>query len=448
MRRPPHPTVPSPRRFERKGEVTVRLYEYEAKKVFDTMGLTVPRQYGVIRSPADLDGLDLKFPVMLKSMVMVGGRGKAGGIKKANDLAEAKSIAEKMFGLVIKGFAVDALLVEEVASEAGACYLGVTTNPANFDIIAMVSAAGGVDIEQVALEKPEAILKKEISGNEAELPESVRTEFAAFLNKGIGGGAALQPALEDAVSKLYATYQKFDCKVAEINPLIITADKIAIAADAKVVIDDNALYRQGALFELLGIKEARHDVAELTRDEQRARDAGFLYVDLLPQDVPKDADKLYVGLVPGGAGYGIFSIDEVANVGDRFFDGKVVPVNFMDSGGGPPLNRVAEMFHLLMDKELVDVIVTSRFGGISSCDIFIRGLIKCLRDRHEKGIRMLPVHGRMVGTDLPSAREFLTQAKAETPEPLRDLEIVVGNQKIMADIIRDGLTKGFEFKAK
>ena len=230
--------------------------------------------------------------------------------------------------------------------------------------------------------------------------------------------------------------------------MIITTDNKAIAADSKVVVDDNALYRQGRLFELLGLKESRHDVSELTKDEHRARDAGFLFVDLLPEDVVKDPDKLYVGLVPGGAGYGIFSIDEVVNVGDRFFDGKAVPVNFMDSGGGPTLAGIAEMFHLLMDKEVVDVVVTSRFGGISSCDVFIRGLIKCLRERHEKGQRMLPVVGRMVGTDLPSAREFLQKAIAETPEPLRDLDIVVGNKKIMADVIKDGIARGLEFKAQ
>ena len=426
----------------------MRLYEHEAKKVFGEMGLTIPRQYGVIHSPAELDGLDLKFPVMLKSMVLVGGRGKAGGIKKAANLEEAKATAKKMFGLVLKGYPVETLLVEEVSSEAGACYVGVTTNPATFNVILMASAEGGVEIEQVALEKPEAILKKEMPDNELELPDAVAREFAGFLNQGLGGDAKLKPKLADAVSKLYATYQKCDCRVAEINPLLITKDKDVVAADAKVVLDDNALYRQGAVFELLGVREARHDVSEPTRDEVRAREAGFTYLDLLPEDAKKDPDMLYVGLVPGGAGYGIFSIDETANVGDRFFDGKVVPINFMDSGGGPTLARVAEMFHLLMDKELVDVIVTSRFGGISSCDIFIRGLVQCLRDRHEKGLRMVPVFGRMVGTDLPSARAYLEQAKTETPEPLKDMVIIVGNQKIMADVIKEGVTRGFEVKAE
>lgn len=424
----------------------MRLYEHESKKVFAQMGLTIPQQFGVIHSPDDLDTLDITFPAMLKSMVLVGGRGKAGGIKKVSDLAEAKKTAAEMFQLVLKGYPVDTLLVEKVASEKGACYVGLTTNPANFNVVLMASAEGGVEIETVALEKPEAILKKEMPENNMELPRETAEEFADFLNQTLQGDRKLVEKLAEAIQKLYKTYQAYDCKVAEINPLMITTDGDVVAADAKVVLDDNALYRQAGLFELLGIKEARHDVSEPTRDEIRAREAGFIYVDLLPEDAPKDPDKLYVGLVPGGAGYGIFSIDETANVGDRFFDGRVVPINFMDSGGGPTLKRVAEMFHLLMDKELVDIIITSRFGGISSCDIFIRGLIQCLRDRHKSGQRVLPVHGRMVGTDLPSARSFLIQAKQETPEELKDLEIVVGNQKIMAEIIREGIARGFEQK--
>jgi succinyl-CoA synthetase beta subunit len=424
----------------------MRLYEHESKKIFAEMGLTIPQQFGVIQSPNDLDALEIKFPAMLKSMVLVGGRGKAGGIKKVSNLAEAKSTAAEMFQLVLKGYPVETLLVEEVASEKGACYVGITTNPSNFNVVLMASAEGGVEIETVALEKPEAILKKEIPENNMELPEETAEEFADFLNKTLQGDKNIVVKLTDAIQKLYKTYQAYDCKVAEINPLMITTEGEVIAADAKVVLDDNALYRQAGLFELLGIKEARHDVSEPTRDEIRAREAGFIYVDLLPEDAPKDPDKLYVGLVPGGAGYGIFSIDETANVGDRFFDGRVVPINFMDSGGGPPVHRVAEMFNLLMDKELVDIIITSRFGGISSCDIFIRGLVQCLRNRQKAGQRVLPVHGRMVGTDLPSARSFLIKAKQETPDELKDLEIVVGNQKIMAEIIREGIARGFERK--
>jgi succinyl-CoA synthetase beta subunit len=422
----------------------MRLYEYEAKKLFASMGLAVPKSYGVVSSVADLEGLELDFPVMVKAMVLTGGRGKSGGIRKVKDRAAATAAVRELLGLTIKGYPVQSLLLEQVAPEAGACYLGVTTHPATYDVVAMASASGGVDIEQVAVENPDAILKLDVPGNERELPASLAREFGEFLSERLGRGRALAPVLGDAMAKLYAAFQKFDCKVAEVNPLLVTPDGRAICADAKVVVDDNALYRQTAIFELLGLSEARHDVSELTRDEQRARDAGFKYVDLLPEQAPKDPERLYVGLVPGGAGYGIFSIDEVANIGERHFGGKVVPVNFMDSGGGPTVAGVAAMFDLLMDKSIVDLIITSRFGGISSCDVFIQGLVRCLRERHGQGRRMVPVHGRMVGTDLPTAREFLAKAKTETPDALAGLDMAVGNEQIMADVIRQGIAKAFE----
>jgi len=421
----------------------MKLYEYEAKKVFDTIGIPIPKQYGVIHAPKELDDLTLKFPVMLKSMVLVGGRGKAGGIRKANTLEEARSIAKNLLTLEIKGLPVDCLLIEEAVQETGACYVGITMDPATFNPVVIASASGGVDIEQVAVEKPEAILKREIPDNAKELPRTIARDLSTALVKNLSGKNPLKDALSDIISKAYSVYQRFDARLCEINPLIITQDGV-VAADAKLVLDDNALFRQVELLEMLGIKEKRHDVAERTKNELRAQAAGFPYVDLLPENHKKDPKKLYIGLIPGGAGYGIFSIDEVATIGKRYFHDRVVPVNFMDSGGGPTQGRVAEMFHLLMDYPLVDLIVTSRFGGISSCDIFIRGMVQAVKERHESGKRMVPIYGRMVGTDLPSARAYLEKAKAENPEALQDVTIYVGNQRIMADVIREGITKAFE----
>lgn len=225
---------------------------------------------------------------------------------------------------------------------------------------------------------------------------------------------------------------------------------MVLGADAKIVLDDNALYRHAPMLKSIGIdpRSKRHDVSEQTVFEARGYKAGFPYVDLFddPENFVKDKDKLYVGLVPGGAGYGIFSVDEVVNVGKRYFDDKVVPVNFMDSGGGPSLGTVAEMFHLLMDHPATDLIITSRFGGISSCDIFIQGLIMTLRDRYLAKKEMKPVFGRMVGTDLAAAVAYLEKAKSETPLPLKDMHIIVGNQKIMADVIKDAIEYGFKVK--
>jgi len=423
----------------------MRLYEYEAKKVFEKMGIPLPTQYGAIRSLEELESLHLKFPVMLKSMVLVGGRGKAGGIKKAANMEEAQKSAAGLFKLRIKGFPVDCILLEEAVEETGACYVGITMDPATFNNVVIVSASGGVDIEQVAEKNPQAIVRKEIPGNDKEISKTVAQHLASSLNQSLKGKKEMTAILADIIAKVYATYQRFDARLCEINPLILTTTG-AVAADAKLVLDDNALFRQVDLLEMLGITEKRHDVAERTKNELRAQSAGFPYIDLLPQPVSKDPEKLYVGLIPGGAGYGIFSIDEVSTIGKRYFHDRVVPVNFMDSGGGPPQNRGAEMFHLLMDYPVVDLIVTSRFGGISSCDIFIRGMVQAVKERYESGKRMVPVYGRMVGTDLPSARAFLEKAKAENPEALQNVTIYVGNQRIMADVIREGIQKAFEAK--
>lgn len=389
--------------------------------------------------------LQIEFPVIVKSMVLVGGRGKAGGIKKADSADELRQIVQQLLQLRIKDYDVKFLLLEEAAEIQSEIYLGVTTDPASFDVVLIASASGGVDIEEVAQTNPEAIWKQVLPENSMELPNEISVEVADFLRKAVNGSSQLAVQLAEIISRLYETFQQFDAKVCEINPLILTKNG-PLAVDAKFVIDDNALYRQKTLLESLKIEGKRHDVSEQTTFEGRAYEIGFPYVDLLadPEQFEKDPAKLYVALVPGGAGYGIFSIDEVVNVGKRFFDGQVIPINFMDSGGGPALSVVAEMFDLLMDHPIPDIIITSRFGGISSCDVFIRGLIKALRERHAAKKRILPVWGRMVGTDLPSAAAYLEKANSETPEPLRDLHIAVGNQKIMVDVIKDGIAHAFE----
>jgi succinyl-CoA synthetase beta subunit len=419
----------------------MRLYENEAKKLFSERGIPVPKQYGVIHSASELKSLDANYPLVLKALVLVGGRGKAGAIKKAQEPNEATAKAEEIFRLGVKGYSVGSLLVEEAVQELGACYIGVTMDPASFNNAVIASAVGGVDIETVAKQNPAAIHRIEVPGNESKLPLNSAKELAEKLIRDLNPNArasTTKDELAETICRVYSLYQDADTKTCEINPLIITP-KGPVAADAKIVLDDNALYRQAKLLDSLGITEKRHDAAELTPNERKAQAIGFKYLDLLPPNAAKDDEKIYVGLVPGGAGYGIFSIDEVANIGHRFFEDRVVPVNFMDSGGGPSQRQVAQMFHLLMDYDKVDLIVTSRFGGISSCDIFIRGLTDALRERHAQGRRVVPVFGRMVGTDLPSAREYLEKAKAETPEALRESTIIVGNQRIMADVIKDGI---------
>lgn len=426
----------------------MRLYESEAKQLLKEKGIPVPRQYGIVHSASELERLPADYPLILKALVLVGGRGKAGGIKKVKDQTESIIEADRIFKHGVKDYAVKSLLVEEAVDELAACYVGTTMDPATFNNVVLVSATGGVDIETVAEKSPASIHRTEISENDTMLAANLADELVRRLIDELPASVRSTVStreLAEIISKVYSLYQELDAKICEINPLIITP-RGSVAADAKIVLDDNALYRHAELLETLGINEKRHDAAELTANERKAQANGFKYVDLLPENTTKDSKKLYVGLVPGGAGYGIFSIDEVANIGQRFFQNRVIPVNFMDSGGGPSQHQVAQMFHLLMDYDKVDLIVTSRFGGISSCDIFIRGLIEAIWERNAGGKRIIPVFGRMVGTDLPSAREYLERVKAETPEELRETSIIVGNQRIMADVIKDAITQVFASK--
>lgn len=419
----------------------MRLYEFEAKKVLASAGIPVPGQYDVITQADELETGSWSFPAVLKAQVLVGGRGKAGGIKVVKNVAEAAAGAREILDLKIKGYPVERLLVEEALDERAACYAGITMDPGTYENVLLLSAAGGVDIEETAKTDPGAILKLTISGQPETLPEQIKNQIAVFAGDRLEAKGIPAEALPGLLDKLYQAYLRTDARLVEINPLMATASGGWYAADAKIVLDDNALYRQGGLLEQLGVDCGRHDVAEPSSRERVAMEWGFPYVDLLSENAPKDPGKIYVGLVPGGAGYGIFSIDEVVNIGNRYFDGAVVPVNFMDSGGGPSQQKVAAMFDLLMDHELVDVIITSRFGGISSCDVFIRGLIQCIRSRKRDGRRVIPVSGRMVGTDLSKASDFLKNALLETPDELVELDLVVGNRMIMAEVIKKGLDK-------
>jgi len=416
----------------------MRLYEFEAKQVLARAGITIPRSYGLVKSGRSTTKLKANWPAMLKAQVLVGGRGKAGGIKKADSPTQAVAVSKEILSRHIGGYPVGSVLVEEAIDYSGACYVGVTMNPATFNSVIMVSASGGVDIEQVARTKPEAIMRLELTDNPDSLPKSAAVKLAEFLTRDPSIPSEMKSALANLAVSLYGVYQDFDCKVVEINPLLITPMG-PIAADAKMVLDDNALFRHSDLLQQLAITAKRHEVAEPTARERQSSEQGFPYVDLLPENTKRQKGKVYVGLVPGGAGYGIFSIDETTGIGEEFFDGRAMPVNFMDSGGGPTTQRVAQMFSLLMDYPLVDVIVTSRFGGISSCDVFIRGLVDCLRQRGAAGKRVVPVYGRMVGTDLPAARSYLETARVETPQELEPLSMIVGNRKIMAEVIKEAI---------
>ncbi|OLS23489.1 MAG: Succinyl-CoA ligase [ADP-forming] subunit beta [Candidatus Heimdallarchaeota archaeon LC_3] len=433
----------------------MKLYENEAKKLFSKFNVPIPKQIAVIKSIEELEVLDLKYPIILKVLVLSGGRGKVGGIKKAYNLEEAIKNSKELFQLSIQGYKVKKILIEEAIQILDELYVSILTDPATFDVTILASSIGGVDVETKAKTSPEQFFKYKILKNDKELNKEDSNRVFKFFENNLQkyeNSTLIAQNIAITIKNLFSCFQNIDARVCEINPLIISNDenKSILAVDAKIILDDNALYRQSAILSYLGQDptKKRHDVSEQTKFEARASENEIPYIDLINQvsAEAKDADTLYVGLVPGGAGYGIFSIDEVVNVSKKYFPNQtIIPINFMDSGGGPTLQKVAEMFHLLMDG-ISDIIITSRFGGISSCDIFIQGLILSIKERYSLKKRVIPVYGRMVGTDLPSAIVFYEKAKQESPKALKNLHIIVGNQKIMADIIKDGLEYGLNQK--
>jgi succinyl-CoA synthetase beta subunit len=373
----------------------MRLYEYEAKNLFSHFGIPLPHcaianTANEALSAAEVMGL----PVVLKAQVLTGGRGKAGGIKVITDKGALKTEAEKLLALSIKGFPVNALLVEKAIDIKQEIYLGITINRADYKIAIIASECGGVDIEKVAEETADKIYRLELD---------IDQKFFAFqameLAKKIGLSSAKIRDFATIAQALYNFFMAYDAKLAEINPLVVTGDGKLVAADARVSLDDDALFRHPELAKM-GI-EKRHEEGELSPRELRAREWEIPYLDL-------DGD---IGMFPGGAGFGIMGNDFI-----QYFGGK--PANFMDSGGGPTPERLAKMLTLLDDNPQVKVIFGARFGGISRCDDFAKGMVIFLK---EHGLNK-PMVVRMTGNMWQEGLQIFENAKKESPKLFEKIE--------------------------
>lgn len=373
----------------------MRLYEYEAKTLFGKFGIPLPENHLItgIEEAEKASGI-AGFPLVVKSQVLTGGRGKAGGIKIANNIAELQSAATELFDLKIKGFPVKSLLIERALNIAQEIYLGITINRADYRITVIASQSGGVDIESVAEKSPEKIHKIEL-----DIDETLYTFQAIQLGGKIGIPSEKLRDFAGIAVALFRFFRSYDAKLAEINPLVLTAEGELIAADARVSLDDDSLFRHPDLKEM-GI-EKRHEEGELTPREIQARDWGIPYLDL-------DGD---IGMFPGGAGFGIMGNDFI-----RYFGGE--PANFMDSGGGPSPERIAKMLILLDENPRVKAIFGARFGGISRCDDFARGVIKFLG---EHGLTK-PMVMRMTGNMWKEGVKIFEDARKESPELFEKIE--------------------------
>lgn len=373
----------------------MRLYEHEGKDLFSKYKIPIPPGR-LARSPQEVSkaAAELGTAVVLKSQVLTGGRGKAGGVKFASNPEEARSEATELFDLQIKGFPVEKVLIEEKLEIERELYLGITLDRANYKIVVLACPEGGVEIEEVARRDPGKILKTSF-----DIDERFFQFQGLVIAKWLGVSSAQLREVGAIAGSLFKLFKDYDAKLMEINPLALTSDGKYLAADSRISLDDDALFRHPDLREM-GI-EKRHEEGELTPREVQARGGEIPYLDL-------DGD---IGMFPGGAGFGIMGNDFVS-----YFGGK--PANFMDSGGGPTPERLARMLVLLDENPQVKAIFAARFGGISRCDDFAKGVVKFLK---EHGLSK-PMVMRMTGNMWQEGVRIFEEAKKESPELFQKLE--------------------------
>lgn len=352
----------------------MKFLEYEAKKIFESYGIPVPKGV-LIRSPGDLDSgvaQDLGENVMLKAQVNVGGRGKAGGIIKA-DKETMKVAAGDLFGRDIKGLSVNEILVEERVSITQEYYLSIAIDRSTKQALILFADSGGVEIETIARENPAALRK-------AAVP-IILHDIPAFMLRYLVGDAPKEVAT--TINNLYHVFCEKDALLAEINPLVSTPGGV-VAADAKLIIDDNALRRQGIA--------QNHS---LTEREREAEKHGFAYVDL-------DGE---IGVIGNGAGLTMATLDLI-----EFYQGKAA--NFLDVGGGADQERVKHAVSLVAGVPSVRVIIVNLLGGITRCDDVARGII-------EAGVGQ-EIIVRLAGTNEEAGKEILARGGYRMLDSMED----------------------------
>jgi succinyl-CoA synthetase beta subunit len=359
----------------------MKIHEYQAKEILRGYGVPTPR--GIMVTTVD-DAAKAaaefgSFPVVVKAQVHAGGRGKAGGIKLARSAADVTTHAGAILGMDIKGITVRRLLIEEGVDIGKEFYLGLLMDRGANAPVFLVSAAGGVDIEEVAATTPEKILQLPVDPATGLLPSHIRSMayFLGFETK------ELQKEFGKFAKALYQAFLDKDCSLAEINPLVLTGAGSLLACDAKINFDDSAAYRHPEY-------EALRDEGEEEPLEVEARKAGVNYVKLDGQ----------IGCIVNGAGLAMGTMDVVKHFGGH-------PANFLDIGGGAKADQVTEALRIITSDPAVKVIFFNIFGGIVRCDRVAEGILQAM-DRLKLEH---PIVVRLTGTNEEKAREML----ADTP---------------------------------
>jgi len=365
----------------------VDLYEYQAKQLFGKHGLPVTA--GDVCSDVDAAvaiSESINGPVVVKAQVKTGGRGKAGGVKLAKDPAETREVATAILGMDIKGHTVHKVLVAHAADIAEEYYVSFLLDRANRAFLAMASVEGGVEIEEVAVNNPDALAKIRVDALVGVTPEIAR-EIAAAAKF----DEAIQAQVADILVKLWEVMVAEDATLVEVNPLVLTPTGEVLALDGKVTIDDNAGYRQP--------EQAGFDDSAADDIETRAKAMGLNYVKLQGD----------VGIIGNGAGLVMSTLDVVAYAGEEF--GNIKPANFLDIGGGASAEVMANGLDIVLNDPDVQAVFVNIFGGITSCDAVANGILQAVDQLGERVTK--PIVARIDGNNAVEGRAILNNANHE-----------------------------------
>ena len=364
----------------------MNIHEYQAKELFKKFDIPIPRgrvAFSVDEAREIAKELAV-LPVVVKAQIHAGGRGKGGGVKLAQSILELESIAGRILGMTLvthqtgpEGKLVRKVLVEEGLEIDKELYLGVVADRSSASLIFMASEAGGMDIEEIAASAPEKIIKQQVKPGDGLL---------GFQAHSLAYGLNLEPELvkqfTPLAAKLYDLFLQYDCSLMEINPLIITKDKRLIALDAKINVDDNAIYRQKEIQDFRDLDE--EDPAEVEASRYNLN-----YIKL-------DGN---IGNMVNGAGLAMASMDIIKLAGAE-------PANFLDVGGGASAEMVENGFRIILSDKNVKGVLINIFGGILRCDILARGVVEAA---NKVGIQV-PVVIRMEGTNVKEGRRILDES--------------------------------------
>jgi len=363
----------------------VDLFEYQARDLFAKHG--VPVLKGIVATTpeeAKAAAEEIGGLTVIKAQVKTGGRGKAGGVKLAKNPDEAYEYAQQILGMDIKGHTVHRVLVAQGADIAEEYYFSILLDRANRSYLAMCSVEGGMEIEQLAAERPEALAKVEVDPL-----VGIDSAKAQEIVEAAGFSAELQPKVVEVLVKLGDVFKKEDATLVEVNPLVQTPEGNILALDGKVSLDDNAEFRQPDHVALVD-KSAENPL------EAKAKQHDLNYVKL-------DGE---VGVVGNGAGLVMSTLDVVAYAGEKH--GNVKPANFLDIGGGASAEVMAAGLEIILGDEQVKSVFVNVFGGITSCDAVAEGIVKALEILGDSATKPLVV--RLDGNNVEEGRRILSEA--------------------------------------